>query len=63
MTVLVNPSLGIGEIIGPTVKAFGERHGLCANEVSKLILGRKLVYRGWMLEATHLMARSQIQTS
>ncbi len=56
LTVLVQPQSGKREILGHTVLAFAKKHGLCTNEVHKLVLGRKLIYRGWMLETTHQVA-------
>jgi hypothetical protein len=32
--------------------AFAEAHGLCLNELTKLVNKRKLLYRGWVLEET-----------
>jgi hypothetical protein len=56
MTTLIHAS-GQREVIGQAVTGFARRHGLCANEVYQLILGRnKLCYRGWMLEATYRLA-------
>ena len=63
LTVLVNPKQGKREIVGQTVKAFAEWHRLCANEVYKIILGRRLIYRGWMLEQTHLIAQRPISAA
>jgi hypothetical protein len=63
LTVLVNPKLGKREILGQTVKGFAEKHHLCVNELHKLILGRKIVYRGWMLERTQLLAQGAIDVA
>jgi len=63
LTVLVNPKLSKREILGQTVKGFAERHHLCVNELHKLVLGRKIAYRGWMLERTLLLAQGAIGAS
>jgi hypothetical protein len=54
--VLVNTQTGERSIIGQTVKAFAQEHHLCLNELSKLVNGRKLRYRNWVLERTLLAA-------
>ena len=51
-TVLVNMRTGEREILGQTVKGFAKAHGLCMNELSKLVNRRKVVYRHWVLEST-----------
>ena len=35
-------------VVGPSVKAMAQEHGLCANELYLLINGRQLAYRGWV---------------
>jgi len=60
LTVLVNPKEGKRDIIGQSVTSFARKHGLCANEVYKLLLGRKILYRGWMLEQTHKLTQKPI---
>jgi len=59
-TVLVHPSSNRREVVGPSVKAFAKRHGLCANEVYMILNGKSICYRGWMLEATYLLTHPQI---
>jgi hypothetical protein len=51
-TVLVNPFLGIREVLGQRVTSFAERHHLCKSELYKLINGRQIGYRGWFSERT-----------
>jgi hypothetical protein len=62
-TVLVNFRLGKREILGQTVTAFAAKHQLCKNELYKLINGRKIMYRGWMLERTHNLAQGTVADS
>jgi hypothetical protein len=57
LTVLVNPRQGKREILGRSIAHFARDHGLCMNELWKLINGRKICYRGWMLEITHQLAQ------
>jgi hypothetical protein len=42
------------------VKHFSRQHGLCFNELSKLINGHKIVYRGWYLEKTLELANGNL---
>ena len=51
-TVLVNMKTGERSILGQTVKGFAKAHGLCMNELSKLVNRRKVAYRHWVMEAT-----------
>ena len=60
MTVLFNAKTGEKSIIGQTVSNFAKAHGLCKNELYKLVNGRKPIYRNWMLQKTHDAAFSQI---
>ena len=52
MTVLVNTRTGERSILGPSVKKFARDHGLCLNELSRLINGHSFIYRHWVLEKT-----------
>jgi len=51
-TVLVNTKTGEKKWLGPTVKRFAMDHGLCLNELSRLINRRSRMYRGWILQRT-----------
>lgn len=51
-TRLVNPKTGQSEIVGQSAKAFAKRHGICYNDVVKLLNGHKIMVRGWALERT-----------
>ena len=51
-TILVNTQNGDRKQLGMSVKAFARDHGLCFNELSKLVNGRKAIYRHWALEKT-----------
>lgn len=51
-TVLVNTQNGDRKRLGMSVKAFARDHGLCFNELSKLVNERKAIYRHWILEKT-----------
>ena len=52
MTKLVNTRTGETAILGSSIKGFAEKRGLCDNELWKLVNGRKISYRGWMLQTT-----------
>jgi hypothetical protein len=54
---LINTKTGQSEILGQSVKGFAERHGLCMSELSKLINGRKVMYRDWCLSETLELSR------
>ena len=60
LSVLVNPKTGEREILGHSVKKFAEDHGMCVNELYKLVNRRKTIYKGWMLERTHLLVEAPI---
>jgi hypothetical protein len=60
MTVLINTQTGERSILGPSVKKFATDHGLCFNELSKLVNGHKLMYRGWVLEKTLNLANGHV---
>jgi len=51
-TVLVNSKDGTRHTLGQTVSGFARAHNLCANELYKLINGRKWMYRHFCLEKT-----------
>jgi hypothetical protein len=58
-TVLVNIDTGERSILGQTVTAFAKKHGLCKNELYRLINYRSIVYRGWMMERTYNLTHGQ----
>lgn len=51
-TRLVNPKTGQSEIVGQSARAFAERHGVCYNDLVKLLNGHKLMVKGWATEQT-----------
>lgn len=51
-TALVNTKTGEKKWLGPSVKKFARDHGLCFNELSKLVNGHSLQYRSWVLQKT-----------
>jgi hypothetical protein len=59
-TVLVNPSLGIREVLGPKATAFADRHHLSKSKLYKLINNRQIGYRGWFLERTLELAQTPV---
>jgi hypothetical protein len=59
-TVLVNPTLGIREVLGQNVTDFAKRHHLAVDDVYQLVNARLICYRGWMLEKTLKLALSAI---
>jgi hypothetical protein len=52
-TTLVNTKTGERAILGQTVTGFAKRHGLCKNELYRLVNYRSIIYRGWMMEKTY----------
>ena len=56
LTVMAHPVSGTKEVIGQTVTSWARKHGLAANEVYKLLSGKSICYRGWMLEGSHQLA-------
>ena len=50
--VLTNTITGASKILGSSVKKFAKDHGLCLNELSRLVNGRSRMYRGWILQKT-----------
>jgi len=63
LTVLVNTRTGERCILGQAVTRFAKAHGLCLSELSKLINGRKICYRGWCLESTLKLTQSGVADS
>jgi hypothetical protein len=59
-TVLVNPQLGIREVLGQRVTEFAKKYHLCKSELHKLVCHRKLGYRGWYLERTLHLAQVRL---
>jgi hypothetical protein len=59
LTALVNEK-GKRHILGQTVTGFAKSYGLCLSEVSKLVNGHKLMYRGWCLEKTLQLAQGHV---
>jgi hypothetical protein len=59
-TTLVNTKTGQKCLLGRSVKHFARQHGLCFNELSKLINHRKILYRGWCLEKTLELASGNL---
>lgn len=53
---LVNIQTGETCILGQSGKAFCRQHSLCFNELSKLLCGHKILYRGWCLEKSLKLA-------
>ena len=51
-TVLVNTKTGERSILGQSLITFSKKHGLCMNEISKLVNGHKIFSRHWCLEKT-----------
>jgi hypothetical protein len=58
LTVLVNTRTGERSILGQAVTRFAKAHGLCLCELSKLINGHKMIYRGWCFESTLKLAHA-----
>lgn len=56
LTVLIHPKTGQREILGQTVTGFCQRHGLSTQKAYNLINGKRICYKGWMLERTHKLA-------
>lgn len=52
MTKLVNTKTRETFVLGRSVKNFAKEHDLCLNELSKLVNGHKILYRGWCLQKT-----------
>lgn len=59
MTTLVNIKTGEKGVLGMGVKAFARAHGLCFNELSKLVNRHKFIYRYWVLENTHKILQAR----
>src|SRR4051794_7902706 len=60
LTVLIHPRQGKREMVGQSVSNFAKKHSLCVNELYKLVNGRKICYRGWMLETSYELAQNGI---
>ena len=60
LTVVVNTATGDRRILGPSVKRFATEHGLCLNELSRLVNGRCLMYRGSVLQKTLAAANGNL---
>ena len=52
LTELVNTRTGERKRLGHSVKTFAAEHGICTSELHKLICGRKIAIRDWMLAST-----------
>lgn len=63
LTVLVNTQTGERCILGQAVTRFAKAHGLCLCELSKLVNGHKVIYRGWCLETTLKLAQGNVAGS
>ena len=63
MTVLVNMKTNERFVLGRSVKAFAREHNLCFNELSKLVNGHKILYRGFCLAKTLNVAHSNLACS
>jgi len=59
-TVLVNPNLGVRDVLGQNFTDFAKKHHLAVNDVYQLVNARLICYRGWMLEKTLKLAHSAI---
>ena len=59
LTRLVNIHTGQVCILGQSGKAFCRQHSLCFNELSKLLCGHKIQYRGWCLEKSLQLAHGE----
>ena len=56
MTKLIHLPTGNECILGQSISAFAKKHGLCMNELWKLINGyHKISCRGWVTEVTRDM--------
>lgn len=49
-TQLQDLKTGTRECIGPSIKAFAQRHNVCANDISLVLAGKKLAAKGWILQ-------------
>jgi hypothetical protein len=58
LTPLINVKNGTREVLGESVTGFARRHNLCKNEVYRLINGRSICYRGWMIENSYQLAQT-----
>ncbi len=53
LTVLVNTVTSEQTTLGSSLKEFADKHNLCMNEVCKLVNGKRIRYRNWMLKKTY----------
>jgi Mor family transcriptional regulator len=60
MTEFVNSKTGERFRIGKAVAEFCRKHGLAKNDVYKVVNGRILSLKGWMLASTYDIARESI---
>lgn len=60
LTKLVHTRSGESRIVGPSVKRLAEELSLCANELHKILTGKKIMYRSWCLEKSWLAANDGI---
>lgn len=63
LTKLVNTRTGESAILGASITGFARQHDLCDNEVWKLVNGRKIAYRGWMLQKSFDLANEYLAES
>lgn len=52
LTKLIHLPSGKECIVGQSISALAKKHGLCMNELWKLVNGHKIACRGWVTEAT-----------
>jgi hypothetical protein len=55
-TVLRNIRTNERAIVGKSLTSFAERHNVCANDLWKVVNGRKLAAKGWVLESSVKLA-------
>jgi hypothetical protein len=64
LTELLNTRTGQRKCLGRSVKTFAADHGICTSELHKLICGRKIAIRDWMLASTaDLLAHATVADS
>jgi len=57
---LVNTITGEVKTLGISANAFARDHGLCENELWKLLRGHKVAYRHWVTESTYLATQTHL---
>ena len=57
---LVNTITGEVKTLGISANAFARNHGLCENELWKLLRGHKVAYRHWVTERTYMMTQTHL---